>query len=154
MSAFVLTDAAFQAIANTLMRPLPNHERTRQGGGSFADTLLNSWSPLDDTPEYIARTVMAWANANRLAVSARYSSPEESSEGLSLRPSWFGKTLTPVAMYKMLQCLRYQCSEDVPADKREAHERTLAEIDAAIHTMARAIVEATDAYNAAPWGGV
>lgn len=154
MSAFILADATFQAIANTLMRPLPNHERTRAGGGSFADTLRNSWSPLDDTPEYIARTMLAWANANRLAVSSRYSSPEESAEGLSLRPSHFGKVLAPVAMYKALQCLRYQCSEDVPADKEAEHARALAEMDNAINTMARAIVEATEAYNAAPWGGV
>ncbi len=146
----MLSADAFQRIANAL--PWIG----RRHGSPLCYELrpaMKGWNELT-LSEAIVRD---WYVANRLAVQGRYEGRHGTDEIEPQLPDTFRCQLTtgkmsPVALYKMLQCLRYQCSEDVAPGAKEQHEEWLDEIDRAIDSIGSSIIAAMPEYEAAEWG--
>ena len=102
MSAFVMNNADFDALASTLWHRYNEHNWT------YLFNRHNVWSE-----NQAVEMVRSWRNLNIEAVNQRYNAKDE--YDLSpLRPS-FRLIVSDAALFGILDCLRYQCSEgDVP----------------------------------------
>src|SRR4051812_48298670 len=117
MSAFMLSTASFQLIANALPWDFGRCQGYR---------LCNALRPDDrlakvDEMALSDSIIRDWYKANRLAIAGRYGT-KASDEIPAELPPRFGarchsKPLTGPALFKLLQCLRYQCSETVAKDQ-------------------------------------
>jgi hypothetical protein len=147
MSAFMLEREVFQAIANTLAKPLPS---AFSGGVDPALALRLRPDATEPVEKLVSTIVREWYDANRLAVGCRYSE-RQSHAGWSFAPKR-SPTFNPVSFIKTMHCLAYQCSEDVPAAQADQHNEMIDEIRKAGFLMADAFISASDAYDKVPWG--
>lgn len=155
MSCLMLSPDRFQRIANTLLLPLPSRYCDRGPMGFlFREPAIRS-APYLDEYAHISAMVRDWFNANRLAYESRYKHLGEKveDEGWPFAPQAFAsEVLTPVQLFKTLECLAYQLAEDVPKEQEQRHEAIRAEVERAADRLARAIVSMSDEYDAAEWG--
>lgn len=150
MSAFMLSQSRFQTLADALGDQL---ER------SYSYTLAGHLRP-DDKRE--ARTIAVdiardWHKANVRAIDGRYgkSGADMGVDSIVIRKGrgyCIGVKLSKVALVKLLQCLRYQCSEDVAPEYAQEHEKAMAEIDSAIRILCESIVRNLPEYDGADCG--
>ncbi len=152
MSAFMLGDSAFDRIATYLAFP------DRKYGQAPCYLIRpgmreQRWSELT-LSEAIVRD---WYVANRLAVQGRYEGRHGTDEIRPMLPdTWRVKVTTApessVAMYKLMQCLAYQCAETVAPGVREQHAEWCAEIESAVAHLGAVIVSSLPEYEVADWG--
>jgi hypothetical protein len=113
-------------------------------------------TPYGDSPSAVTRrnkvrvsVLKRWAQANQRAVCARYGEPFRS-------PS-VPRTFAPpphdrsgwTAAIKAIDCLDYQCSEDVPPDEADVHRMDRVALACAKAEMAGYIIDRQDPYYAA-----
>jgi len=150
MSAFRISDETWQNIVDALC--LPNSY-----GDTIEGTLKRDYGDI----------LKDWYAANDRAVASRYHEPREGRQ-LRMKPSklvqeardvsQFGSRVVtqekakPLVQYiKSIQCLKYQCSEDVPASELEAHEKAMAEMDQALRILGERLASALPEYEKAAW---
>lgn len=149
MSAFMLSEDAFQRIANALP-----WDYGRVQGSRLCYALRRE---LIGMPELDASMVIIrdWYKANRLAVAGRYGDkaiakiPETLPEGFRVT---FRVGPKGVALFKLIQCLRYQCCEDVAKEHEEWHQRIVDEMETALDLIGHDLISQMPEYEAAPWG--
>ncbi len=149
MSAFMLSVAAFQRIADALPWDYSEYRNHR---------LCHVIRP--HTRDEIAASdaiIRDWYKANRLALLGRYG--ERGADGIApALPDGFGVKVTSApllrgaALFKALQCLHYQCSEEVAPEHAAWHRGIMDEIEAAMATVCHAVIAGMPEYKDAAWG--
>lgn len=177
MSAFFLSDDAWMHAA----RILTSGSDTFRGSATFAEGLVAAVqlaapaivNPMTDREvkrmpsairEQVAGVVavrLCW-EANRQAVGFRYGNGPDAVSTANPAPAilaaaadWHSAMDTAeriVPAVKVLQCLDYQCAEDVPAEWRAAHDAIRAELGDVIKTLSLRLVRLSPLYDAAKWG--
>ncbi len=150
MSAFRLGDDAWQNIVDALCHPGPY-------GNTIEGELKRDYGDI----------LKDWHAANDRAVSYRYSETlegrcpklkpsepiQQAMDGEKFRTQIRPEKSAPLVQYmKTIQCLRYQCSEDVRAEQKEAHEKAMAEMNEALRILGERLVHALPEYEKASWG--
>jgi hypothetical protein len=150
MSAYVLDPVSWTNLADILNFPGP-------AGMTPAEYLKIDWK----------ETILDWYWANDLAVSSRYRIqaggfppvPAMSAQGLDrLATAEFIRVIRTekpeplIQAIKTVQCLRYQCSEDVPESKRELHESRIKGMNDVIRLLGERLAECLPSYDEAEWG--
>lgn len=163
MSAFMCDAALFQEILNRLVR---DHTCT-VGRKLLADVVHNTaihrdLSPIAASAEAADKmaelVVYDWMKANHLAVQGRY--PDSGSAKFTsapcLRVQASSKVISLHQLYKHLECLHYQCANDLPENTsqftKDWFDLVYAEIGKAKAQAAAAIVEGSSEYAYCGWG--
>lgn len=178
MSAFILSDEAWARVATALI----SRSEQYHGGPTLAEQITEALTPAADTHCRAMRAEMELKHpgdidecrkalallrlflaANREAVAYRYGKgtdavqPETlTAEACRIVGQLRGVSLHQakhcVEAYKTLQCLHYQCSEDVRPGWREIHAGALAALEHGMQLLAASHINASPFYEAAPWG--
>ncbi len=150
MSAFRISDDTWQNIVDALNAP-----------ASYGDTLANS-----HLKRPYQKIVEDWHAANDRAVANRYrealeggcptlkpSNPvQEALDAAAYRKETKAEPSAPLVQYiKSIQCLKYQCSEDVRPQDQEAHDKAMAEMDTAIRILGERLAYTLPEYEKAAW---
>jgi len=114
--------------------------------------IANRLPDLMGTDGAAEEAIKEWQAANVRAVTFRYPrDPKPADPAVTVK--YYAETKVPLAvLYKHLRCLRYQCSEEVPAAETLEHERVLAHINTIAERVACMCVEELPEYDQAPWG--
>jgi len=145
----------FQQILNRLV---VDHSQMRSyplvGAIPSADGVYR-YTGTDDRYELAEMMIEDWIEANHNALSARYPRDVVALDKTiyTIKHRAFAKTVSLPVLYKLIECLYYQCSEDVPADQEYKHERVRTEMKVAMAQVAHAMIEAMPEYKNANWGG-
>ncbi len=150
MSAFMIDDEAWQNIVDALCSPSPY-------GETVEGRLERDYGDI----------IKDWYDANDRAVAGRYrhalegrtirvkpsKEVKEAREADKYRKVIGTESHVPLVQYiKSIQCLRYQCSEDVSERDKEAHGKAMAEMNEAIRILGERVVQALPEYETASWG--
>jgi len=159
MSAFLLNTAAWSMIADALADP-----------GRYKNTALDG--ALKGRP--LADVLAEWRDANERAIASRYGRatlaewkadvgwdvPVALSKVVAQR--WEAREFTtqcrdesPAVLaqhIKVVQCLRYQCSEDIPRKHKKAHDRAMADMNSVLRDLGERLAESLPEYKDAKWG--
>ena len=159
MSAFVVNGKTMFKVARLLQStPINFQSNTRIG---VSQGLLKNLCSLEDELSELSEVLTSWLHANITAVRCRYRDNADVNPHyarfkitdlvprLEKREEWFD-------CLKALQCLIYQCSEDVTdhvsAELRENHALSLEEMKSLETNIIHRLIETDPMYTAAPLG--
>lgn len=169
MSAYRLSDECWQKIVDMLHDPCPFGQTVF---GVLHHRLLARAQAKDPQANFTLdweTLVRAWHLANDRAVANRYRGRDAGGSPLpSLAPSkavqarveqaGFRTQIRPedpdrlVGYIKLMQCLMYQCAEDVPACDQAEHTEAMESMLLAIAALGSRLATSLPVYEKMPWG--